>query len=198
MGIYSKNADGKYHIKGKTFELLIGTRAQVWHETAYKTSGGLKKMDLFQNDKGRIVSKSKYLTAKKEKRLLKHGYGTQKGKFGAVRVAVKSRKSRKTGGAILLGGKKRGGAILLGGDESDLMENGPKVVGEEQKVPEVVTSNVVMGEEQKVMEEEKPTGGAILLGGKKRGGAILLGGKKRGGAILLGGKTRKRGGAILL
>jgi hypothetical protein len=187
MGIYSKNADGKYHIKGKTFELLIGTRAQVWHETAYKTSGGLKKMDLFQNDKGRIVSKSKYLTAKKEKRLLKHGYGTQKGKFGAVRVAVKSRKSRKTGGAI-----------LLGGDESDLMENGPKVVGEEQKVPEVVTSNVVMGEEQKVMEEEKPTGGAILLGGKKRGGAILLGGKKRGGAILLGGKTRKRGGAILL
>ena len=125
MGIHSKNADGKYHIKGKTFELLIGTRAQVWHETAYKTSGGLRKMDLVQNDKGRIVSKSKYLTAKKENRLLKHGYGTQKGKFGAVRVEVKSRKSRKTSGGLvtmlggnlaMLGGKsykKRGGAILL-------------------------------------------------------------------------------------
>jgi hypothetical protein len=115
MGIHSKNADGKYHIKGKTFELLIGTRAQVWHETAYKTSGGLRKIDLVQNDKGRIVSKSKYLTAKKENRLLKHGYGTQKGKFGAVRVDVKSRKSRKMSGGIILGGKskKLGGSILL-------------------------------------------------------------------------------------
>jgi len=117
MGIHSKNADGKYHIKGKTFELLIGTRAQVWHGTAYKTSGGLRKMDLVQNDKGRIVSKSKYLTAKKENRLLKHGYGTQKGKFGAVRVDSKhSRKSRKIGGAIVLGGKKQKGGIILGGN----------------------------------------------------------------------------------
>ena len=128
MGIHSKNADGKYHIKGKTFELLIGTRAQVWHETAYKTSGGLRKMDLVQNDKGRIVSKSKYLTAKKENRLLKHGYGTQKGKFGAIRVDVKSRKNKKMSGGInimggptvLLGGKKqksqkRGGSIVFGG-----------------------------------------------------------------------------------
>jgi hypothetical protein len=125
MGIHSKNADGKYHIKGKTFELLIGTRAQVWHETAYKTSGGLRKMDLVQNDKGRIVSKSKYLTAKKENRLLKHGYGTQKGKFGAIRVDVKSRKNKKMsgginimGGNIVLGGKskRRGGGVLLGGN----------------------------------------------------------------------------------
>jgi hypothetical protein len=120
MGIHTKNADGKYHIKGKTFELLIGTRAQVWHETAYKTSGGLRKMDLVQNDKGRIVSKSKYLTAKKENRLLKHGYGTEKGKFGAVRVEVKSRKSRKmSGGVTIMGGKSlknRGGSVMLGGN----------------------------------------------------------------------------------
>jgi hypothetical protein len=68
-------------------------------------------MDLVQNDKGRIVSKSKYLTAKKENRLLKHGYGTQKGKFGAVRVAVKSRKSRKMSGGLNL----IGGNIVLGG-----------------------------------------------------------------------------------
>jgi hypothetical protein len=115
MGIHSKSADGKYHIKGKVFELLLGTRAQVWHGTAYKTTGGLKKMDLFQNDQGRIVSKAKHVTAKKEQRLLKHGYGTQKGKFGYVKVAPKSRKSRKTGGAsIIMGGSKKmkGGIIL--------------------------------------------------------------------------------------
>jgi len=130
MGIHSKNADGKYHIKGKTFELLIGTRAQVWHETAYKTSGGLRKMDLVQNDKGRIVSKSKYLTAKKENRLLKHGYGTEKGKFGAVRVAVKSRKNKKMSGGLIIGGnlitlggksrKMGGNLITLGGNEKKM------------------------------------------------------------------------------
>ena len=77
---HSKGPDGKYHIKGKVYELLIGTRAQVWHGTAFKTSGNLNKDDLFQNKNGRIVSKSKHASAKKEKRLLKHGYGTQKGK----------------------------------------------------------------------------------------------------------------------
>lgn len=128
MGIHSKNADGKYHIKGKTFELLIGTRAQVWHGTAYKTSGGLRKMDLVQNDKGRIVSKSKYLTAKKENRLLKHGYGTQKGKFGAVRVEVKSRKSRKMSGGtnVFLGGKSKkvGGTSIVFGGKNEKIKGG--------------------------------------------------------------------------
>jgi hypothetical protein len=116
MPINSKSADGKYHIKGEVFDLLLGTRAQVWHKTAYKTTGGLRKLDLIQTSNGRIVSKSKHITAKKEKRLLKHGYGTQKGKFGFVKVAVKgSRKSRKSsGGALILGGKKSvGGNIIL-------------------------------------------------------------------------------------
>lgn len=114
MGIHTKSADGKYHIKGKVFELLLGTRAQVWHGTAYKTTGGLKKMDLIQTGKGRIVSKAKHMTAKKEQRLLKHGYGTQKGKFGFVKVSPKSRKTRKMGGNLMLGGKKpKGGAVLL-------------------------------------------------------------------------------------
>ena len=100
----SKGADGKYHIKGKVFELLIGTRAQVWHGTAYKTSGGLLKDELFQNKNGRIVSKAKHNTAKKEQRLLKHGFGTKKGKFGFVKVSKKSRsrKSRKGGTGIVL------------------------------------------------------------------------------------------------
>ena len=187
MGIHSKNADGKYHIKGKTFELLIGTRAQVWHETAYKTSGGLRTMDLVQNDKGRIVSKSKYLTAKKEKRLLKHGYGTQKGKFGAVRVAVKSKKIQKS--------RKTGGAILLGGDTTmDLSVNTQKATAA-QEAQEAPKTQVETVETEATSASNAPETPVIEA---NKGGAILLGGKKRGGAILLGGKTRKTGGAILL
>ena len=78
-------ADGKYHIHGKVYPHLVGSRAMVYHETAYKTSGGLTKKDLYYNKKGRVVSRKKHETAKKEKRLEKHGYFAEKGKFGAVR-----------------------------------------------------------------------------------------------------------------
>lgn len=80
--------------------LTIGSRAQVWHRTAKKTSGGLTRNHLMMNKAGRIVSKAKHNTAKKENRLLKHGYGTKKGKFGFVKIG--SRKNRK-GGAFLGG-----------------------------------------------------------------------------------------------
>ena len=60
---YMKGSDGLYHIKGKKYQLLIGSRAQVWHETAYKTAGNLKKGDLMMNKHGRIVSKKKHNTA---------------------------------------------------------------------------------------------------------------------------------------
>ena len=70
-----------------------GSRAQVWHKTATKTSGGLTKRDLIMNKSGRIVSKSKHFSAKKDNRLLKHGYGTKKGTFGFVKVG--SRRHRK-------------------------------------------------------------------------------------------------------
>ena len=87
MTRFTKTESGKYKIAGKTFELWIGTRAQVWHGTAYKTSGGLTKSHLMQNHAGRIVSKAKHASAKKEMRLVKHGYGTQKGKFGFVKLS---------------------------------------------------------------------------------------------------------------
>jgi hypothetical protein len=74
----------------KTF----GSRAEVFHGTAKKTSGGLEKRDLLKNKHGEIVSRKKHLTAKKEKRLEKHGYFTQKGKFGFVKKAVKAVKSK--------------------------------------------------------------------------------------------------------
>jgi hypothetical protein len=102
MTRFTKTESGKYKIAGKMFDVLVGTRAQVWHGTAYKTSGGLCKPDLMQNHAGRIVSKAKHATAKKEMRLLKHGYGTRKGKFGFVKLSGhhgrKSRHSRKTRG----------------------------------------------------------------------------------------------------
>jgi len=77
----------------KTF----GSRAEVFHGTAKKTSGGLEKRDLLKNKHGEIVSRKKHLTAKKEKRLEKFGYFTKKGKFGFVKKekSSKSKKSRK-------------------------------------------------------------------------------------------------------
>ena len=78
----------------KTF----GSRAEVFHGTAKKTSGGLEKKDLLQNKHGEIVSRKKHNTAKKEKRLEKYGFFTQKGKFGYVKRDGKRKtrsKSRK-------------------------------------------------------------------------------------------------------
>jgi hypothetical protein len=100
MTRFTKTASGKYVVQGKSYEMLMGSRAQVWHGTAYKTSGGLCKHHLMQNKAGRIVSKDKHMTAKKEKRLLKAGYGTKKGKFGFVKLGKTGkhhgRKSRGT------------------------------------------------------------------------------------------------------
>ena len=100
MKRHQKGPDGMYHINGKAYSLLTGSRAQVWHETAYKTDGtpGLTKSDLLMNKHGRIVSKKKHRTAKKEKRLEKHGFFAIKGKFGAVKRDVKASRSKKSRG----------------------------------------------------------------------------------------------------
>ena len=89
-----KSSDGKYHIKGSKYELLEGSRAQVWHGTAYKTSGGLTRDKLHYNKHGRIVSRKKHVSAKREKRLEKHGYFAKKGKFGAVKKGVSSKRKK--------------------------------------------------------------------------------------------------------
>ena len=81
----SKGSDGKYHINGKSYEMLIGSRAQVHHGTAYKTPGNLTKSHIMMNKHGIIVSAKKHATAKREKRLEKAGYFTRKGKFGSVK-----------------------------------------------------------------------------------------------------------------
>lgn len=93
MKKHIKVSDGTYHIKNQKFPNLIGSRAQVWHKTAYKTSGDLTRDDLLMNKAGRIVSKKKHYTAKREKRLEKAGYKTKKGKFGSFKVK-KTKKRR--------------------------------------------------------------------------------------------------------
>ena len=70
----------------------VGSRAQVMHGTAHHTSGGLTKKDLKINKWGRIVSKAKSAKAKKENRLAKMGFKTQKGKFGVVKTGKKTRR----------------------------------------------------------------------------------------------------------
>jgi hypothetical protein len=91
-----RGEDGKYHIKGKKYPELKGSRIKVMNETAYKTTGGLKKAQLLLNKWGSIVSLKKHITEKKAKKLEKAGYFAEKGKFGFVRKTVKARKSRKS------------------------------------------------------------------------------------------------------
>lgn len=59
----------------------VGSRAQVWHENARRTGGGLLRKDLKKNPRGRIVSIKASDRAKQENRLEKAGYKTTKGEF---------------------------------------------------------------------------------------------------------------------
>ena len=93
----------------------IGSRRQVWNGNAKHTSGGLTKSDLTMSH-GRIVSRAKHISAKKEMRLLKHGYGTKKGKFGFVKVGTKRNR------------KMRGGMYAL--SPLQLMEEGNGIAGQ--------------------------------------------------------------------
>ena len=87
------------------FKNLVGTRAEVMHGTAYKTSYGktkseggdaLTKSNLKYNKHGRIVSVEK---SKKKDKLLKQlrdaGYTTKKGKFGAVKTGTRKKRMTK-------------------------------------------------------------------------------------------------------
>ena len=119
MTKFSRTSTGKYSVSGKTYDVLIGTRAQVWHGTAYKTSGGLCKPDLMQNKAGRIVSKAKHMTAKKEKRLVKAGFLTKKGQFGFIKNGKSMKKGRGRKGS-----RKMRGGMALGGNLSPMAYEG--------------------------------------------------------------------------
>ena len=67
----------------------IGSRAEVFHEKAIKTSGGLQKKDLLKNKHGYIVSKRKVILSRKSKTnpLMKQGYLAKRNsrKFGPLK-----------------------------------------------------------------------------------------------------------------
>lgn len=92
-----RGPDGKYHINGSVYDILEGSRAQVFHGTAYKTSGGLKKGQLKKNKHGKIVSRKKSAKGPQMlKRLHNKGYFTQKGKFGYVKRQSATRKRKRS------------------------------------------------------------------------------------------------------
>ena len=74
-------------------ERTFGSRAEVFHGNAKKTTGGLTKKDLMKNKHGEIVSRKKHVTAKRETRLEKYGYFAKKGKFGFVKKEKKSKRA---------------------------------------------------------------------------------------------------------
>jgi hypothetical protein len=93
--ICKRASDGGVIVKGNHYNSCVGSRAEVGHKSAYKTSGGLTKSDIIKNKHGRWVSKRLSQIAKKEKRLEKAGYRTKKGKFGSFRVKSTDSKTRK-------------------------------------------------------------------------------------------------------
>lgn len=88
-----RHVDGTYHIAGKRYPQLFGSRRQVWANTAYKTAGNLTKNQLVLNRWNRIVSANKHRSANAEQRLRRYGYTAKKGKFGAVKMATTQRRS---------------------------------------------------------------------------------------------------------
>ncbi len=87
----------------------IGSKAEVYHQTAKKTSGGLMKKDLMMTKRGRIVSKKKHAAGLKQiKHLRKLGYIAKKGTFKLFRKSmVDGRKHKKTSKRHT---RRRGGA----------------------------------------------------------------------------------------
>ena len=79
------------------FDKTFGTRAEVWHGTAKKTTGGLEKTKLMKNKHGRIVSRKKVALAKKsiKKNLFDKGYKPKKGKFVVMRKSMKKSRGKK-------------------------------------------------------------------------------------------------------
>ena len=79
----SKQKDGKYHIGNTKYDLLMGTREEVWDGAAYKTTGGLIKTDLIINHLGKIVSLNKSVYEKKSNRST-FGKGGAKSIYGTA------------------------------------------------------------------------------------------------------------------
>ena len=109
-----------------------GSRAEVMHGTAKRTSGGLTKGDLKYNKWGSIVSRKKSSLARSQKHLAKAGWTAKKGKFGAVCIGKKCKTTKKgRKGRTGRRGIKKGGSLMnqLFGNASGGTENAPAAGG---------------------------------------------------------------------
>lgn len=122
------------------FKKTIGTRAEVYHGTARRTSGGLTKGEIMMNKHGRIVSKRKHNTAKKEMRLVKYGFATKKGKFGFVKTKSNKRSSRRSKNRSK-SRKMRGGSFASVDDKYTLGGNDSAGVSESEAFTKMTPSN---------------------------------------------------------
>lgn len=162
-----RDDDGTYHIKGKHYPELFGSRQQVVNGTAYKTTGELTKKDLMMNKWGRIVSAKKHKTAKKEKRLEKAGYFAKKGKFGFVKkTARKSRKAKKKGGAYDFFEPGDDGLAYSSAELAALKAQQQEA--DEAAAKEAAAKAEAEKEEAKAKAEEEEVGAGV--GGKKKKG----------------------------
>ena len=90
-----------------THKRTIGSKAEVWHGSCVKTSGGLKKSDLMKQ-KGRIISRKKHAAGKKAiKHLRELGYIAKKGTFKLFRKSMAHKTAKKHGKRHT---RRRGGA----------------------------------------------------------------------------------------
>ena len=71
---HTKNKDGLYHIDGNEYEILRGTREEVWNGKSYQTTGGVPKSGLIINKAGKIVSKAKSVEGHKNNTSSHHLY----------------------------------------------------------------------------------------------------------------------------
>ena len=60
---FQRHRDGLFHINGRTYPALSGTREQVWDHHAYRTEGQLTRDQLAINPQGKIVSINKRTAA---------------------------------------------------------------------------------------------------------------------------------------
>jgi len=150
------------------FDHVIGSRRQVFNGSAHHTSGGLTKSHLMMSKNGRIVSKKKHMTAKKENRLVKAGYGAKKGKFGFVLLGKKGKKTAKRS-------KK-----MKGGFSGHIPLSPANFEGEEAAAPQPVAEEVAdAGKEVEssvdVQEEAGQAGGKRRRTRRRSGGYSNVG-----------------------
>ena len=105
----------------------IGSKAQVYHNSALMTPGGLKKSDLMKTKKNRIVSKKQHAAGKKAiKHLFSLGYKPKKGTFKAMHKSMvdgRKKKSKKGTKKGTKKGKKQGGAAGMVEQYADISGN---------------------------------------------------------------------------